>query len=164
MGGSRGFPPLCECDSVVTAVVAVMLLPSRGHTGHSRYGCSGPFPPDAGQCSLESPVLCSLPQQTLQKFNTPLEICRTPGFIQVSWSQHLMVGWTMVLSKVVSPIFISRCPTCFKLSLFCSVLEPTEPHVNCFASLLFDSSIHDAIESTVVGLHWCGPLGVAQLL
>ena len=140
-----------------------MLLPSRGHTGHSRYGCSGPFPPNAGQCSLESPVLCSLPQQTLQKFNTPLEICRTPGFIQVSWSQHLMMGWTMVLSKAVSPIFISRCPMCFKLSLFCSALEPTKSHVNCFASLLFDGSIQNSICSAVVSFQGGGRLGMSQL-
>ena len=107
----------------------------------------------ADQCSLEGLVLCSLPQQTFQKFNTPLEICRTLWFIQVGWPQNLMMGWTVVLGKIISPIFISRCPMCFELSLFCSVLEPTKLHISCFASLLLDGSIWNCISSAVGCLH-----------
>ena len=35
MGGSRGFPPLCEHKLVATAVAAVVAAPFQGHAGHS---------------------------------------------------------------------------------------------------------------------------------
>ena len=61
----------------------------------------------------------------------------------------MMCGW-MVLSKVICQVFLAAVPADIELSLLDSVYEPVESHIDCFASILFEDAIDDAIGSVVV--------------
>ena len=75
-----------------------------------------------------------------------------------------MVGWAMVLSEAVSPIFISWSPANFEMTLLHSVFKPMESHVDGFASVLFDGVIDDSICCAAVGDPFLLGLGKLSLI
>ena len=68
----------------------------------------------------------------------------------------------MVFGKIVGPIGAAWTPEDMKLALSYPILDPIKPHVDGLGPFLFDSVIGDAAGSAVVGLEWCGWLGVAK--
>ena len=52
--------------------------------------------------------------------------------MQVEGTHALVVSWCMVLAEVVAQVGVSWFPVNSELSLFNTVLEPVESHVNGF--------------------------------
>ena len=83
--------------------------------------------------------------------------------MQVEGTHALVVSWCMVLAEVVAQVGVSWLPVNSELSLFNTVLEPVESHVDGFGAALLDSAIEDSIGTFVVSLDGGCRLGMAEL-
>jgi hypothetical protein len=73
-----------------------------------------------------------------------------------------MMGWWVMLAKVIAQICFSWCPIDAELALFGAVFYPIEMHVHCSGALLFDCVIDNAAGCGIINLYWCGVLFVAK--
>jgi len=73
-------------------------------------------------------------------------------------------GRSKVLRVVVGKIANIRLPLDDELGVLDAILEPIETHVNCFGAFLFDSSIEDAADNTVVSCDDSGRLGPSHFV
>ena len=69
-----------------------------------------------------------------------------------------------MLGEVVSEVCFTGRPVDVELSLFDSVSNPIESHVDCLGLVLLDGSICDSISSAVVGSDWSCGLGMSHLV
>jgi hypothetical protein len=74
-----------------------------------------------------------------------------------------MMGWGMVLGKVVGEIVFTGMPVNYELALLDSVVDPVKAHVYGFGATLFDRLIGDASGACIVGLDGCGSLWMSHL-
>ena len=75
------------------------------------------------------------------------------------WPDINMVGWCMMLGKVVRQVRFARLPVDFKLSLCFAALQPMNSHVHWFQLLWLDSIIYDRFHRRVVCLDGMGVRG-----
>jgi len=99
---------------------------------------------------------------SFDQIKTPLQVTGTVVFLEVDGPDFPVVRGAMMFGKVVAPIFITRGPKHFELTLLDSVFQPIKPHVNGLAALLFNCAVDDAIGSSVVCLYWGWRLRMAQ--
>ena len=83
--------------------------------------------------------------------------------VNVVFAHVDVVLWSMVFGEVVRQIEIGGCPVNVILSLFDSVLDPVESHVDGSGSSLFDVFVGKACCHGVVELDRCRRLWVAHL-
>ena len=94
--------------------------------------------------------------------NTPLQVFRTGRSIDVDWTYSSVVGWAVVLCKVVGEVGFAWGPIDIELVLFDTVAQPVKSHVDCFGLVLFDSAISDTVSGAVVSSDWSGWLRMAE--
>jgi hypothetical protein len=68
----------------------------------------------------------------------------------------------MMLCKIVPQVLGGRSPTFIELLLLCAVAHPIEPHIYCFATLLFACSAYDTVRGCVVSMYGSGRLWVTH--
>jgi hypothetical protein len=74
-----------------------------------------------------------------------------------------MMGWGMVLGKVVGEIVFTGTPVNDELALLDSVADLVKAHVYGFGATLFDRFIGDTSGACIVGLDGCGSLKMSYL-
>jgi hypothetical protein len=75
-----------------------------------------------------------------------------------------MMGWGMVLGKVVGEIVFTGTPMNYELALLDSVADPVKAHGNGFGVMVFDCLIGDSSCVCIVGLDGCGSLRMSHFL
>ena len=65
-----------------------------------------------------------------------------------------------MLGEVITKVSTAWCPIEVELSLFDSILEPVESHVNGLGASLFDCVSENAMGDRVVSFKGCGWLGM----
>ena len=69
----------------------------------------------------------------------------------------------MVFCEVVCKVFGSFSPVDKELSLFDAISDPVKTHVHGLGATLFDRFVADAGGACIIGLDWCGWLGMAHV-
>ena len=72
-----------------------------------------------------------------------------------------VVGGRMVFCVVVGQVGCSWSPVDVELALLDPVLQPVEAHVDGLGAFLFDGVCEDTMACGIVGLEWCGWLGMS---
>jgi hypothetical protein len=85
-------------------------------------------------------------------------------FKQIACAHHFVMGEGMMLGKLVGEIDFTGTPMDDELTLFDSIADPVETHVNCFGSALFDCFVGNASGTGIVSLAWCCCLRMSHLL
>ena len=100
----------------------------------------------------------------IQYLNTPLQCGWTlASFIQVDRSHSPVMRPWMMLCEIICQIVLTGNPSDIKLTLFLSVLEPIETHVNSLGAPLLDSPIQNPCCSLIVSLNWCRRLWMTHV-
>jgi hypothetical protein len=76
---------------------------------------------------------------------------------------QFMMGWGMVLGKVVGKIVFTGMPVNYELALLDSASDPVKAHIYGFGATLFDRFIGDASGACIVDLYGCGSLRMSHL-
>jgi hypothetical protein len=74
-----------------------------------------------------------------------------------------MMGWGVVLGKVVGKIVFTGTPVNYELALLDSVADPVKAHIYGFGAKLFDRFIGNASGACIVGLAGCGSFRMSHL-
>jgi len=86
------------------------------------------------------------------------------GIEQLPGVHEAMMGWGVMLGKVVSQIVGATAPMDKELLLLDVIADPIKAHVNGLGTPLPDGVINDTGGTGIVCLNGCGRLGVAKIL